>query len=467
MALVHNSQLSDRSTKIRSKAIPWEGYQRAGLLSADEVQSIQKITSQRSQAAEQTLESQAKTYANLYIRLLAKLSRNDTLQYILVLVGDFVQGETSRVASRQTGLLTTFKWFVPTDREDRVALLLAEPDCYSPLLKLVDSQDDFVKQKSSVVASTLLSLDSNPPNNVVQKLLSHLTLLIRNTQDPEGQDVGVQCLESALRVDKVRKAAWQAESASNDGNGSQSTTGPKVIEGLVQLLRTNPNAQMQYQLGFCFWLLTFDEEIAGNVNQKYNIIPLLTDMAKQALKEKVIRIVLSTLRNLITKSPESNLPAMLINKLLPFVKTLQTRKWSDDEVKEDVDFLVQELTKSFEGLTTFDEYRTELEQGHLSWTPPHKNDEFWRDNAQKLNDKDRALLKTLVQILITSKDSLTLAVAANDVAQYVKYCDTSKKTLDDLGAKARVMELMGHSDPDVKYNSLVATQRLMSHAWGV
>lgn len=37
--------------------------------------------------------------------------------------------------------------------------------------------------------------------------------------------------------------------------------------------------------------------------------------------------------------------------------------------------------------------------------------------------------------------------------------------LEDLGAKARVMELMGHSDPDVKYQSLVAVQRLVSHAW--
>ena len=55
-----------------------------------------------------------------------------------------------------------------------------------------------------------------------------------------------------------------------------------------------------------------------------------------------------------------------------------------------------------------------------------------------------------------------LAVAANDVAQYAKFCDTGKKQLEDLGAKARVMELMGHPDPDVKYNSLVATQTLIS-----
>lgn len=39
------------------------------------------------------------------------------------------------------------------------------------------------------------------------------------------------------------------------------------------------------------------------------------------------------------------------------------------------------------------------------------------------------------------------------------------RAIEDLGAKARVMELMAHGDPDVKYQSLVATQRLMSHAW--
>lgn len=36
------------------------------------------------------------------------------------------------------------------------------------------------------------------------------------------------------------------------------------------------------------------------------------------------------------------------------------------------------------------------------------------------------------------------------------------RQLEDLGAKARVMELMGHPDPDVKYQSLVATQTLIS-----
>lgn len=84
---------------------------------------------------------------------------------------------------------------------------------------------------------------------------------------------------------------------------------------------------------------------------KYNLIPLLLDLARSAIKEKILRIVLSTYRNLIQKAPKPTLPALLIAKVLPFVKTLQGRKFGDEEIKEDVDFLVEELTKSFEGLT--------------------------------------------------------------------------------------------------------------------
>ena len=194
---------------------------------------------------------------------------------------------------------------------------------------------------------------------------------------------------------------------------------------------------------------------------------------------------------------------------------------------------------------TYDEYKSELASGELTWSPPHKNDDFWRDNAHKLVDRDREQLKcvalplsrsssppprsgaraaltrggcdrVLVHILMSSHDATTLAVAANDLAQFVKFYDNAKKcvpapprsfpvirpsrscraaqqltspsslplprspspaaslalarsllcrAIDDLGAKARVMELMTHADPDVKYQSLVATQRLLSHAW--
>lgn len=106
---------------------------------------------------------------------------------------------------------------------------------------------------------------------------------------------------------------------------------------------------------------------------------------------------------------------MLVAQLLPFVKTLCSRKWSDEDVLEDVQFLRDELKANFDSLTyvylliatlyfltachnirTYDEYSSELTSGHLSWTPVHESEAFWKDNANKLNDKDYEQLKSVL-----------------------------------------------------------------------
>lgn len=92
-------------------------------------------------------------------------------------------------------------------------------------------------------------------------------------------------------------------------------------------------------------------ELTPDFHSRYNVVPLLLDLAKQAIKEKIVRIVVSTFRNLIAKAPKQNLAAMLTAKVLPWLKTLQGRKFGDEDIKEDVDFLVDELKTSFEGMT--------------------------------------------------------------------------------------------------------------------
>ena len=37
--------------------------------------------------------------------------------------------------------------------------------------------------------------------------------------------------------------------------------------------------------------------------------------------------------------------------------------------------------------------------------------------------------------------------------------------IQELGTKQQLMELMTHSDPDVRYNALMAVQQYMSNAW--
>lgn len=57
------------------------------------------------------------------------------------------------------------------------------------------------------------------------------------------------------------------------------------------------------------------------------------------------------MQNLITKAPSANLPAMLVAQLLPFSKNLAARKFSDEDILEDVCFLRDELSVRFESLT--------------------------------------------------------------------------------------------------------------------
>jgi V-type H+-transporting ATPase subunit H len=42
---------------------------------------------------------------------------------------------------------------------------------------------------------------------------------------------------------------------------------------------------------------------------------------------------------------------MLVAQLLPFIRNLLSRKWADEEILEDLQFLRDELTKGFESLS--------------------------------------------------------------------------------------------------------------------
>ena len=53
---------------------------------------------------------------------------------------------------------------------------------------------------------------------------------------------------------------------------------------------------------------------------------------------------------MVEKAPEANLAAMAAVKLLTFTENLSTRKWSDGEILEDVNYLKTELDENFQKL---------------------------------------------------------------------------------------------------------------------
>ena len=79
--------------------------------------------------------------------------------------------------------------------------------------------------------------------------------------------------------------------------------------------------------------------------------------------------------------------------------------------------------------------------------------------------RDQADLSRRLVELLKSEDPLVLQIAASDIGQYIKYAtvpDKAKNTVADLGGKTRMIELMGHQNPEVRYRALMSVQRLMS-----
>ncbi|KAF9899649.1 H(+)-transporting V1 sector ATPase subunit H [Lobosporangium transversale] len=421
-ALVSNSFLDELTAGHRARPIPWEGYQRASLITQVELNYIKAIEKKSGEDLSRVVDKEGNVYGELLINLLQKLVRVDTIQSILVLIDDLLLDHDERA-----------DYFLQLNQADA-----SLP--FAPLLKCLRSEDEFVPLKAGKILTTLLCASSSKPNIQVAEELFRWTTVQLQSKNPGVVDLAVQILESVLQKQHVRIVYWNT---------------PQAVDALIKILRVEtPTPQMQYQVIYVFWILTYNEEIAQELNRKYDLIPQLVDIAKSAIKEKVVRVVIATLRNLAEKAPDANLAAMAAVKLLPFCENLSGRKWSDGDILDDINYLKEELETNFQTLTTFEVYQAELQSGRLTWSPPHLSEQFWIKNWKEFKNDNYALLRVLARLLSVSNEPIVLSVAASDIGHYVKRDPGSKKFLQDIGVKQRIMELMSHPDQEVRYNSV-------------
>lgn len=109
-ALLSNLYVDENTARIRSKSVPWEvslhpamapaypyspsfqGYQRADLITQEELALIKKVDRPQKTKSEPLLLSEGRTYILLYLSLLKKLQRIDTMQSLLILITDALLG---------------------------------------------------------------------------------------------------------------------------------------------------------------------------------------------------------------------------------------------------------------------------------------------------------------------------------------------------------------------------------------
>jgi hypothetical protein len=254
-------------------------------------------------------------------------------------------------------------------------------------------------------------------------------------------------------------------------------TGSSATEVLSALLDREVSLPVQptYQAVFCLWLLSFASQqgtepaistAVASAMEEAAVPRRLTAVLRDVVAEKVVRVTLATLRNIMRMSTVLR-KEMVGADLGAALESLSFRRWNDEDIREDLKVLADSLECELTDMSTFDVYRHEVLSGALKWTPAHRDETFWRENVEKLDSHNLEVLRCMVRLLNQSSDVTVLSVACHDLAQFVKYHPRGRFIAQSLGVKVRLMQLMTDGHPEVRRYALNTVQILMISNWNL
>uniref|UniRef100_A0A8C7RUF3 V-type proton ATPase subunit H n=1 Tax=Oncorhynchus mykiss TaxID=8022 RepID=A0A8C7RUF3_ONCMY len=442
-AAVPTNIIAAKAAEVRANKVNWQSYLQGQMISAEDCEFIKKFEVAHSEEKQIILTNEGHQCAKTFLNLMAHISKEQTVQYILTLIDDTLQENHQRVNI----------FFDYSKKTKNTA--------WSYFLPMLNRQDLFTVHMAARIIAKLAAWGRDLMEG---SDLNYYFNWIKTQLRQQSQGIGVSsqyvqcvagCLQLMLRVNEYRFAWVEA-----DG-----------VNCITAVLSNKCGFQLQYQMGFCVWLLAFNSQLCEQL-RRYNVVPALSDILQESVKEKVTRIILAAFRNLLEKSADRETRqeyalAMIQCKVLKQLENLDQQKYDDEDITEDIKFLLESLGESVQDLSSFDEYSSELKSGRLEWSPVHKSEKFWRENAVRLNEKNYELLKILTRLLEVSDDPQVIAVAAHDVGEYVRHYPRGKRVIEQLGGKQLVMNHMHHDDQLVRYNALLAVQKLMVHNWYV
>ncbi|XP_049604487.1 V-type proton ATPase subunit H isoform X2 [Syngnathus scovelli] len=434
-AAVPTNIIAAKAAEVRANLVNWQSYLQSQMISAEDCEFIKKFEVANSEEKQVILTNEGHQCAKTFLNLMAHISKEQTVQYILTLIDDTLQENHQRVSI----------FFDYAKKTKNTA--------WSYFLPMLNRQDLFTVHMAARIIAKLAAwgrdlMEGSDLNYYFNWIKSQLS-----SQSSQYVQCVAGCLQLMLRINEYRFAWVEA-----DG-----------VNCITAVLSNKCGFQLQYQMIFCVWLLAFSPQLCEQL-RRYNVVPALSDILQESVKEKVTRIILAAFRNLLEKSSERETRqeyalAMIQCKVLKQLENLEQQKYDDEDITEDIKFLLERLGESVQDLSSFDEYSSELKSGRLEWSPVHKSEKFWRENAVRLNEKNYELLKILTRLLEVSDDPQVIAVAAHDVGEYVRHYPRGKRVIEQLGGKQLVMNHMHHEDQLVRYNALLAVQKLMVHNW--
>jgi len=429
--------LKAQAEEVRKHKVNWQSYLQSQMITEQDYKIIYAYDREETADARQAILDQFKDdCAWTFMQLMTRISKEQTVRYVLTLVDDMLVESDNRC-----------KLFYSINASRRLSM-------WTGFMNMLNREDLFIVHQASRILTKLACFGDEEMSS---KDLTYFFNWIISKFSIENVDFLQSILASLQKL--LRKKKYRLAFFEIDGG----------LPSLLDLLRPKSGFQIHYQSIVCIWTMSFMPYIANKMI-KHNPVAYLADVLKGVQKDKVIRIVLATFRNLIEKPTEASVIkayslAMIGCKTLKHLERMEDKQFADDDITADVEFLNEHLQVCLQDVSSFDEYSSELQSMRLDWSPVHKSDKFWKENAVRLNEKNYFLLKILGELLQSSQDEVILAVALHDIGEYVRCYPRGKKILEDLNIKHLVMKLMVHDNSQVKYNALVTVQKLMVQNW--
>jgi len=431
----YEEQLRQTEEKIIGQTIPWEGYQRANLIQEKEQDLIKNYDKKSPEARIGIFQKEGDAYAELFMNLLVKINKAETLKYLLTLIEQI------------------FKDFPPSIQHflklatDNVEAHQNLP--YEPLLRILsrNGSDWYTNAKASYILGSLMGKTNSVDSESVKTFCLWLRDNLKKSDEKEVNNAVV----ASMRF--LNNEKYRVQFAAEDTLGSLST-----------LLKTRTkNMQLLYQVIYCLWLLSFNSRVALQISET-KIVPSLVEIFRLSLnaKEKVTRMAVATLKNLLDVG--NNNEQMITYGIVRPLENAASKNWADEDIKADLETINTRLEKDIAALSGFDFYKQEVMSGNLTWSTVHKSEKFWRENAHHLEENNHHLLLVLKELLSNSNPSVQ-AVACYDLGEFARFHPRGKIIIQQLGLKISLMGMMDDKDSEVKKNALLAVQKLMVTNW--
>eukprot|EP01126_Amoeba_proteus_P044601 TRINITY_DN4961_c0_g1_i20.p1 TRINITY_DN4961_c0_g1~~TRINITY_DN4961_c0_g1_i20.p1 ORF type:complete len:462 (-),score=81.13 TRINITY_DN4961_c0_g1_i20:122-1507(-) len=442
--LVIDQDELDRAAVLQ-KGIKWEAYPET-YLTLEEMKALREYDDPLVDKADM-LRRHGKKITRLLMTLLAKFKRPEELRYILTLVLDSLKT-----------IEGSHRYYFELVNIDPIP---GVPDLpYGPIFGLLSRKDDdlyIVNTAGSVLTFFLISFPKVRKDMVESAMHWFIKKLGDDPADTTYYRTERKVLEN-LRI-VLRKPKFRLLFARESG-----------LEPLFELSKHEPGqiqahkVQLIYSALYCIWLLSYHSQVQATMTVPVLFTNLCSLLRTCSGKDKVVRMVLAILKNLL--NIEKNNQLMLSCGLDKHITQIKTRPslMADKDVLDDVEEIEQALDKIREDLSSFEVYFHEVQSRNLRWSSPiHKSDKFWVESSIKIENAH--ILDMLKEILVEEENPVVLCVACWDVGEFVRFHPNGKRIVQNLELKGAIMKLLGNGNTEVRSQALLALQKIMITNW--